>query len=129
MISIEAYRFFREHAGYIVGRSAECAYHLAQAEAEGKRLGFEFTWEEEQEPWDGEEPLSDDCELLWCGLTYKGEPMCGLGMIAVRSPSFIQGRPHDPYIRVVQAQLAQEALVELEDRADKDPSNLLAAGW
>ena len=120
-VTVEAYRFFRQHAGYVVGEAAMCAYQLAAAEAEGKRLGFEFTWEEEQEAWDGSEPLPSDCDLLWCGLTYKGEPLDSLGMIAVRF--------RDPYIRVVEAELASQALATLEEREDRDPSHLLAAGW
>jgi hypothetical protein len=29
---VEAFRFFREHAGYVVGQSAVCALSLARAE-------------------------------------------------------------------------------------------------
>lgn len=115
-VTVEAYRFFRS-----MGDRASIAYSHAQSEAEAKRLGFEYAWEDEQEPWYGEEPLPSNCDLLWCGVTYKGEPMASLGMIAVRF--------RDPYIRYVEAELAGETLDELEERAAKDPCNLLAAGW
>lgn len=49
-----AYRFFREHAGYIVGRAAECAMSLARAEARAESEGLYFAWQGDDDTGAGE---------------------------------------------------------------------------
>lgn len=49
-----AYRFFREHAGYIVGRAAECALRLARAEARAESDGLTFEVRDDDDTGAGE---------------------------------------------------------------------------
>lgn len=81
-----AFRFFLEHAGYVVGEHAKSAAQLARAEAEGARRGYSVSWEA-----DDYADLGDHAE--WCsgyradlarqehrpvesGRTYGGSPTC-----------------------------------------------------
>lgn len=104
-------QFFYDHAGWgyrpgeespTSGRSRG-AILLAMAEREMKARGWEVRWEDEDQPWDGEVP--HDGPLLWGRLvTAKGNPSgYSLGMVAVNSHD-------DPYLRVVAAEMALEAL-------------------
>ncbi len=98
----EAYRFFRENAGYIVGESAVCAMRLARAERAAQDRGWSFDWQWDDEPYelgDGEpEPPN---EVLGCVLRDEhGRALGSLWGI---------GDPSPAYVRVVQAELASEA--------------------
>jgi hypothetical protein len=42
----------------------------------------------------------------------KRETLAAVGCVTVKAPSFIRGRPQDPYIRCVEAELIDEALEE-----------------
>ena len=124
---ISAYRFFREHAGYRVGHSAETAMALARAELRARDLSLIFMWEDESEPWDGDVPLAPTDLLEWAacyepkeGRDYSrgyfdrkdcGRILASLGMVATTGYS-------DPYRRVVEAELASEALDTLDAERD-----------
>lgn len=102
--------FFYQHAGYSYDPKTEtkrqgrirCAKDYARAEAYAKAAGWRVHWEDEQEPWDGDIPEPD---YLFCGLLYnaEGDILASLGMIGVNDPN-------DPYLRVVAAELALEAI-------------------
>lgn len=129
---LERYRFFREHAGYIVGRRAECALALARAEETAQRLGLTVTWDVEDLPWDGDcepppvharatviHPMFSDVDTTSTRVMFpffdrrdgsRGrvpEVLAALGSIGLSSW-------HDPYMRVVEAELFSEALGELD---------------
>jgi hypothetical protein len=135
-INRRAFRFFQEHAGYIVGEHAKCAAQLARAEAEGERRGLSVAWD-----------VDDAADLgdheLWCsgyradlarkagqpvdsGRTYGGYPTCpghyaeyakvvapdgtdAIGDICLPSLGGILDAD-DTYRRVVAAELMLEAL-------------------
>lgn len=101
----DAYRFFKEHAGYRVGHSAESAIALARAEKEGKRRGWSVEWEDDPEPWDADVPRPN---YVFNALarTRSGKVIASLGSIGV-------DRSNDPYLRVVEAELFSEALSEV----------------
>lgn len=127
---IRRYHFFREHAGTIVGESARCALTLARAEERAEREELVYVWERELESHsvvfgedNGEDALiaSGKLDCLGC-CVYASEtedpdqlhPLASLGMITIQAPAFTYGQPRDPYIRVVQAELAVEALERLD---------------
>jgi hypothetical protein len=56
-----AYLFFKEHAGYVVGERAKGALKLAKAERRANALGFVHVWEH-----DPDTDLGD--HELWCSL-------------------------------------------------------------
>jgi len=110
----ERFRFFHEHAGYVVGRRAVCAIALARAELQAEARGWRVTWEDEIEPWDGE-PADDPPVYIFCAVLRDEfeRPRASLGMVGVNSR-------RDPYLRVVAAELADEALIEECERERLD---------
>src|SRR4051812_45987416 len=93
-INRQAYAFFREHAGGWVGHSAEVAANLARAEAAAQRMGWQYRWEWDDMPWDGDTPAPK--ELLGCVLTDdRGEVLDSLWGI---------GDPDRNSARVVEAE-------------------------
>jgi hypothetical protein len=147
MPTLEAFRFFLEHAGYCdpPGRAA-CAMNLARAETRAKELGLTVTWEDDDLPWDGDCPAP---KLLKCATVYA--PGIDPSLVDARFP-FFEGTPrdtdryvpsgsrsgtyrmrevlascggiglesrHDPYVRVVSAELFAEALDELDAERER----------
>jgi len=117
-----AYKFFREHAGGIIGRNAETALDLARAEQlldEAEDLGIGGTeWPYDEEPYEGFDVFTDE-EIAtkfesneWTGpfgcIVRAGDESTSLWGI-VLSPKEIG----DPYARVVRAELASELMDEL----------------
>jgi hypothetical protein len=108
----DAFRFFHENAGYVVGRRAVCALALARAELRAKDEGLTVRWEDEQEAWDG------DCEappIIVCAIVQTAEGTmlpASLGMIGLNSW-------RDTYVRVVEAQLFLEALDAIDTERDR----------
>jgi len=109
----EAERFFYEHAGYSYDPESETPEHgrmrgavlLAEAEKSAARLGADVTWEDEPEPYDGDDGYEGPC---YCAVLRNSasEVIASLGMVA-----FASGTPDgEPYARVVAAELALEAL-------------------
>jgi hypothetical protein len=111
--------FFYEHAGYSYDpktQTAEqgrinCAKSLADAEATGKRLGYEFEWDWDADPdlsWMDEQERQQEHEVLCCRIVdpenrrYSLASLCGIT------------DPDSGYRRVVEAELAQEAIAELD---------------
>jgi hypothetical protein len=105
------YAFFKEWAGYVVGRRGQGALRLARAEALGKELGLVFEWEFDPEPWDGDGPAPD--EVLCCGCRDVDED--GWPLEVLSSLCGIAD-PDRNYCRVVEAELAWEALALLARR-------------
>lgn len=106
-----AYRFFKAHAGYIVGRSAMGALALAKAERYAELVGYEFAW-----AYDDDADLGDHAS--WCSNAKRdrcfgheclyavlrdasGEVCASLGSII---------DPGNAYRRVIEAELALEAM-------------------
>lgn len=87
-----AFRFFHANAGGIVGQSALGAWDLAKAEEVASDRDWQVTWE-----YDDFEPGSE-CAILH---DEEGNVLASLGGI---------GGATDEYRRVVQAELASEAL-------------------
>lgn len=105
---IQAFRFFLANAGYVVGVRARCALRLARAEQRAADLGWAFEWLYDDEPWDGDVPGYTPREVLGCVVRGPdGEVLASLWGIADPSPA---------YSRVVEAELASEALYH-EDEA------------
>lgn len=107
---IAAYRFFRAHAGGLVGHSAARAFALAKAENRATWKGLTVEWENDDMPWDG------DCEApkhVLCGFIRDNREgrryhLASLGGVGVNDS-------RDPYLRVVAAELCEEAFDALDD--------------
>lgn len=129
----DRYRFFRKHAGGLVGHSAEGALALARAEEKAERVGLTVVWEWEDIPWDGDE--SEKPPEYWlCGLVYKSEDVdeyhgtvrnkratsyACLGGVGVDSM-------RDSYLRVCAAEMYSEALREIDKEWQADADELAA---
>ncbi len=99
---IEAYRFFRENAGNIVGESAVCAMRLARAERAAQERGWTFDWQWDDEPYElGDGESDTPTEVLGCVLRDESGRVLG-SLWGI-------GDPSPAYVRVVQAELASEA--------------------
>lgn len=128
------YAFFKEHAGYVVGRRAECALSLARAEVlleQACELGLaEVEWVYDDMPYDGGDVYTADEVAAkfesneWtgpygCVVTVDGETVASLWGIVVGPRG-----TGDPYCRVVAAELADEALQDLRqaigDKLDRE---------
>lgn len=106
-----AVAFFYKHAGssYTPGKETKAqgqrrgAKALAEAEAEAKERGWTFEWEHDPEPYEkGDAEIEDPDEVLGCVLKDEdGKVLASLWGI---------GDPDHNYRRVVEAELAQEAL-------------------
>ena len=110
-----AAQFFYVHAGYACDSGKETteqgrrrgAKSLARAEAEAAYRGWHVEWEYDSEPYEGEDPAPD--EVLRAVLRSSDGEMLGvLGGIP---------DPDRSRRRVVEAELAQEALGASHDRS------------
>ncbi|HTQ47491.1 MAG TPA: hypothetical protein VMI75_32265 [Polyangiaceae bacterium] len=133
---VEAFRFFHEHAGYVVGRRAVGALALARAELRAKEQGLTVTWDDEELPWDGDCPAPK--VHVRAIVLHPDHADADTSDVAIRFPYFDRrdgsvGRTpavlaslggigldsmHDPYVRVVEAELFAEALAELDAARD-----------
>lgn len=118
---VEAYRFMRAHAGYVVGWRAQSALDLARAE---QLLGracdagvASVEWVDDFEPidWDDGETAAavEAGELVGpcgCVLRVDGEVAASLWGIVLQAPTW---EGDDPYTRVVAAELACEVDADL----------------
>lgn len=105
----ESFRFFSEHAGGIVGRNAEGAFRLAQAEKVAKDRDWAVSWESD---WIGEDPKEwcRDCERGHCSKEH--ECLCAVLRDAEGNILETLGGiwdPNDSHRRVIEAELALEA--------------------
>lgn len=92
---VEAYRFFREHAGWLVGFSAVGAVALARAEQAARERGWACYWEWDEAPADPEFPVG--CVLR----DDHGRVLGSLWGIEDNAPPW--------YRRVIEAELALDA--------------------
>lgn len=111
-IKFRAVKFFRDHAGYVVGQRLLGALKLANAEREAMARGWYVEWEDETYAPDFDDPeivqqINEGVMPWQCAILYdaKGELLDSLGGIA--------GADHD-YRRVVVAELALSALSEID---------------
>jgi hypothetical protein len=127
----DRYRFFRKHAGGIVGRAAECAFALTKAEEKAEAVGLTVVWEWETDfPWDGEGPAP----AYWlCGLVFRAEDVDkreGTYRHGARSYACLGGVGVDsmrsPYLRVVGAELFAQALDEIDKEWQAEANELAA---
>ena len=117
----QSFRFFFEHAGYVVGERAIGALALARAEAKAKQDGVHFDWQEDcdvdlgdHEVWCSDERANrqHDHEVLYC-VAYKD---CYCKNAAHKPHRDIVASlsgiidPDRNYRRIVEAELALEAL-------------------
>lgn len=124
-MSAEPWEFFFEHAGYSYDPAREsrtdgrerCARELAAAEVWGVQMAYTFEWEIDQETdsseWTDERPS-------WCTWNCIMRDQAGNVLASLCAIDF--GRDGDPwgqpYARVVQAELADEARSEyFKDRS------------
>ncbi len=118
--TLEAFAFFREHAGGVVGAHAQCALLLARAEVEGKMRRWVFEWTEDPTGCAGCE-----CESKVCPCS-SGEAHETLSVVlrtapggpALTSLNGICGATAT-YRRVVEAELASEALHDIAEPPTK----------
>ena len=126
----QAFRFFHEHGTMRVGFHGVDALALARSEAWAKDVELEFKWEYDFDA----DPPAEGCEVLWCGVEYQGL-RAGLGGIELRSPAFTYGCARDPYVRVVEAELAAELLQDwraaehVKALRSYQATNAVAEGW
>jgi hypothetical protein len=102
---LRAYRFFFEHAGYIVGQRAMCALSLARAEQHARDNDWEAEW------------VADDCpDLSWMSDEERIQSHEVLGCILRDAHGNVLGSlwgitdPDNAYMRVVAAELATEEM-------------------
>lgn len=105
-----AERFFYTHAGYSYDPKTEseeqgrsrCAKQLAWAERYAQLNGWSYEWKDDDVPWDADGP--EPRYLLGCILrNASGTVLASLWHIGLN-------RLNDPYRRVVEAELALEAM-------------------
>jgi len=134
-----AFRFFSEHAGYIVGKHAKGALDLARAEQLLRRaedLGIAAVeWVDDDLPWDeGTEISAEEASEKFASNEWTGPYVCLVGILAERDdrPDTLSYTPrvydtngaiggivlnsrgtNDPYARVVVAELASELADDL----------------
>lgn len=102
---LRAYRFFVENAGYIVGQRALCALQLARAEHHANECDWQAEW------------VGDDCpDLSWMTDAERAQEHEVLGCILRDADGNVLASlwgitdPDSSYMRVVEAELALEAM-------------------
>lgn len=105
MVDRRNFNFFRENAGYCVGRRAKGALALAKAEQEMTARNWYCVWVDDLYPdlsFMPEEDKASVQEVLCCAL-YTEEGACVASLSGIIDPDH-------SYRRVVEAELAIEAL-------------------
>jgi hypothetical protein len=102
----DAIEFFAENAGYCTppGRMA-CAKELAEAEHIARANHWDYTWEDDDLPWDGDAPAPEYVQGCVLRDRCGGTVLASLWGIGINDWS-------DPYIRVVEAELAAQAVAD-----------------
>jgi hypothetical protein len=110
MTSREDFRFFCDHAGYIVGERALGALRLAQAEQHAQANGWEVEWANDLDGCVGCDCKSESCPCSTgeCHEVYVAVLRDEAGHVLASLGSICQ--PDRAYMRVVGAELALEAL-------------------
>lgn len=132
MTLTDRFRFFRENAGGVVGRSAQVAFEFAHAEMRAEEMGLTVTWENDDLPWDADCPAPRFvyvATVLRPGSTLDADARFPYidrpdGTVA-RVPSVLASlggigvdSRRDPYLRVVSAELFAEALEVLDEETE-----------
>jgi hypothetical protein len=111
--------FFYQNAGYSYDKTTEtaeqgrqrCAKGLAEAETIGQRLDYVFEWEFDQDPdlsWMSDEEREQEHEVLCCRIVDPERPKYSLASLCgITDPDY-------NYRRVVEAELAAEAIADLD---------------
>lgn len=104
---LKTMRFFRRHGGGVVGEAAKGALDLTRAEAAAKRKGWVYEYPPEQERYEDVYGMPDPGgEWITVVLrSRKGTVLASLGFVDARDSA---------YVRVVEAELASEALARHE---------------
>lgn len=111
--------FFYQNAGYSFDPKAEtaeqgrirCAVELARAEEYARNLGWEFEWELDQDPdlsWMSDEEREQEHEVLCCRIPDSEKPRYSLASLCGITD------PDSNYRRVIEAELASEALADYD---------------
>jgi hypothetical protein len=123
--TLKAFRFMREHAGYVVGLRAESALQLARAEAllaRAKDAGVaSVEWVDDDEPYDTDVFTDEEIAAKFESNEWTGPFGCVLKIGDARASidepeswaslwGIVVGQAGigDPYCRVVEAELALE---------------------
>jgi hypothetical protein len=110
---VNAYRFFRANAGGVVGESAKYAIALARAERDGEAAGLTVEWDEDSEPYQLGDYETKPPPYVLCAFVRnpanRRHYLASLGGIG-----FASDPRRDPYTRVVEAELLDEALDTLQ---------------
>lgn len=109
---VEAYRFFRKHAGYIVGHRAECAFALATAEQRARAIGLTVVWDLDPEPYQSGGDHDPRPPIVACAHIPDVEPQRYAALAALGGIGLTSWQ--DNYVRVAEAELAAEALDVLD---------------
>ena len=107
---VSSFRFFRKHAGYIVGENAKGALQLARAEALATQLNWACTWEGDDDP--------DYSFVDMWGEKYRKEfnsrsHECFVAILRDENRKVVASLggiidPDNAYMRVIEAELASE---------------------
>lgn len=110
--------FFYQNAGYSYAKTEtpqqgriRCAKALAESEAIGKRLEYVFEWDWDECPdlsWMSEEEREQEHEVLCCRIVDPENPRYSLASLCGITD------PDHNYRRVIEAELASEAIAELD---------------
>jgi hypothetical protein len=127
----ERFRFFHEHAGYVVGQRAIGAWELAKAEEYAEEAGWVYCWDYDQDADRG--PV----DWGWSEADVKRwestEHRCYVAYLLPHSTACVRplaslGGIWDPsreYERVVNAELALEALAREEAKRKREGTSTL----
>lgn len=113
----DAVEFFYTHAGFSYDPETQtpeegkraCAEALARAEEEGRKRGFFTVWKRDDVPFGDDVHEPDEygyVATLWHTAAFTGE------RVMLASLGMIDAEDGDPYRRVVNAELAMEAISE-----------------
>jgi hypothetical protein len=113
----EVYRFYRDHAGYVVGEHAKYALKTVKRALLAETLGLEVTWEYEQGDWMefAGDPIDEYrtkfAQGTWeCFHAYIKDDS---GNYLASLSGIILGRDSDADRRVYELELLSEALTEI----------------
>lgn len=94
-VTLRDYKFFKENGGYIVGRRALAAIHLARAEKLAQFHGYTFEWD-----WDDDADLGDHEE--WCTKARRAEAEARGGFIGSNESPYLE-HSHETYYAVMKS--------------------------
>lgn len=113
-----AYLFFKEHGATVYGHAAQVAYDLARAEKWARDEGIEFEWKDDPDSYrDYSDSEPGVMVFEFCvAVNEDGEVLASLGGV---------GDASTEYRRVVEAELALEAMREDDEKSDRMSESIL----